>query len=136
MTKKYAYKGTNNDTENCEICGRNDLKKVMWLIELDPDGGELGEAFAAGTTCGAKLLGYTQKDFNKAIKTASENMENKKRFVYHNHPLMKEAKEIRKDLQKTLSGRELRKSPEFIRTKEMMNQAREKAYNQNYTIQL
>ena len=136
MTKKYGYKGMNNDTETCERCGKTDLKKVMWLIELDPDGGELGEAFAVGTTCGATLLGYTQKDFNKATKSAVLELERKKSWAVQNHPLTKEAKTLRKELQKTLSGRELRKSTEFIKTKEMMTQAKNEVYSQEFNIKL
>lgn len=134
MTKKYAYKGTNQDTETCEVCGRTDLKKVMWLVELDPNGNELGEAFATGTTCGSKLLGYSQKDFTKATKEAARTLEQQKTWAYHNHPLYKKAWAIRKELQKTLSGRALRKSPEFIKTKEMMNQANKEANAQDYKV--
>jgi hypothetical protein len=134
MTKKYAYKGTNSDKESCDVCGRTGLKKVIWLAELDVDGNELGHVIAAGTTCGATLLGYSQKNFTKAIKSANQILEQKKSAAYHNHPLNKEAWKIRKELQKTLSGRALRKSAEFIRTKEMMRQARNEAYNQDFTI--
>lgn len=136
MTKKYAYKGTNNDQESCDVCGRVDLKKVMWLAELDADGNELGHIIATGTTCGAKLLGYSQKAFTKAIKTAAETLQQKRRAAYHNHPLNKEALKLRKELQKTLSGRLLRKSTEFIKTKEMMQQAHQEANSQEFTIAL
>jgi hypothetical protein len=136
MTKKYAYKGTNNDKESCDICGRTNLKKVMWLAELDESGNELGHVIAVGTTCGATLLDYSNKDFAKAIKSAAQDLEKKKSAVYHNHPLKKEALKIRKELQKTLSGRALRKSSEFIKTKEMMRQARQEAYSQDFTITL
>jgi hypothetical protein len=127
--KKYAYKGTNEDHDTCLVCGRSGLKKVMWLVELDPDGGEIGEAFAVGTSCGPTLLGYTQRAFNKAIKSATAEIANKKRFAYYNHPLYREALQIRKELQKTLSGRELRRSSEFLETKILLRQARQEAHS-------
>lgn len=72
MTKQYKLRGINADHDTCEICGKTNLKKVMWLVELDPDGGELGQPFAAGTTCGAKLLGLRQRNEAKISRTISE----------------------------------------------------------------
>ena len=57
MTKRYALKGINDEETVCTICGRVELKRVMWLQELDSDGNEIGEAIHCGTTCGAHLLG-------------------------------------------------------------------------------
>lgn len=57
MNKKYTLKGINNDSDTCEICGKVELKRVMWLAELDADGGETHNIIAAGTTCGAVALG-------------------------------------------------------------------------------
>jgi hypothetical protein len=65
MTKQYKLKGINGDSDTCELCGKTNLKKVMWLAELDPDGNELGFVFAVGTTCGAKKLGLSTE--SKAI---------------------------------------------------------------------
>lgn len=64
----YKLKGINEDQDYCEICGKTNLKKVMWLAELDEDNNELGHVFAAGTTCGASKLGISQ-----GSKTRDEN---------------------------------------------------------------
>lgn len=67
---RYVLKGINDEYTTCEVCGKTELRRVMWLAELDADGIE-GEAFAAGTTCGAKLLagkGISRKTVNDAVK--------------------------------------------------------------------
>lgn len=53
---RYRYIATNDEADSCSCCGRTGLKRVVWLVELDPDGGELGDAAPYGTTCGAHLL--------------------------------------------------------------------------------
>ena len=71
--KRYALKGVNDDQHECSVCGRVELKRVMWLVSLDADGNQEGEAFHCGTTCGAKLLGYTQSKMATKVKSyASE----------------------------------------------------------------
>ena len=40
----------------------------MWLVSLDADGNADGEVFHCGTSCGAKLLGYTQSKINTKVK--------------------------------------------------------------------
>jgi len=71
MTKQYTLKGINEDHDTCEVCGKTDLQKVMWLSEIDSDGNESGDPIAAGTTCGAKLLGLrlrSHKKIQSAVK--------------------------------------------------------------------
>lgn len=65
--KRYALKGVNDDQHECSVCGRVELKRVMWLVSLDADGNQEGEAFHCGTTCGAKLLGYTQSKIKTKV---------------------------------------------------------------------
>jgi hypothetical protein len=65
MTRKYALKGTNSDTETCEKCGKTGLKSVMWLVELDEDGNETAAVTPFGTTCGAKALGFNDAQVSK-----------------------------------------------------------------------
>lgn len=43
----------NSDSETCECCGKNGLKRVMW-IETENSG-----IMAYGVCCGAKALGLT-----------------------------------------------------------------------------
>lgn len=56
--KKYLVKGINDDVTTCDICGKKGLKKVVWLSELDADGNDNCNVFAAGVNCAAKLLGF------------------------------------------------------------------------------
>lgn len=66
--KKYALKGINDDQTECAICGKTELRRVMWIVELDPDGSEIGEPFNCGTTCGSKLLNRTAPQLRKEIE--------------------------------------------------------------------
>jgi hypothetical protein len=54
--KRYALKGINDDQTECSVCGKVELNRVMWLVELDEEGNEISEPFFCGTTCGAKLM--------------------------------------------------------------------------------
>lgn len=56
MSKQYKLRGINDDHNTCEVCGKTNLKKVMWLSEIAEDGNIL-DPFAAGTTCGSRMLG-------------------------------------------------------------------------------
>lgn len=64
MTQQYTYqvKAVNSDTDTCECCGKSDLNKVVWLVEVDEDGNETGEPVAYGTTCAARKLGFNSKN--------------------------------------------------------------------------
>lgn len=46
----WTVKAINDDQATCEICGKEDLKRVVWL-----ENSETQEIIAAGTTCAAKL---------------------------------------------------------------------------------
>lgn len=76
MTKQYKLKGLNDDHDTCEICGKTNLKRVMWLVEINEDEEEIGEAFAAGTTCGAKKLGLKQRSEVKISQKLQEIAKN------------------------------------------------------------
>jgi len=52
---KYMIKGLNDSETTCACCGRNDLKRVVWLTAIDADGNET-TVEAYGTTCAARLL--------------------------------------------------------------------------------
>ena len=59
--KKYGLVAINDEESVCSVCGKVELKRVMWLVALSPEDGTSwdGEPFPVGTTCGAKMLGYT-----------------------------------------------------------------------------
>ena len=58
MVKKFRMVGITDDANECSCCGRQDLKRVVWMVPLDPDGNPEGEAAPYGTSCAATLLGY------------------------------------------------------------------------------
>ena len=73
--KRYGLKGINDEATECSVCGKVELRRVMWLVELDPvDGNELGDAFPVGTTCGAKMLGYSTAKVRKAADNFVNNV--------------------------------------------------------------
>ena len=72
MSKLYTVKGINDDQDTCDICGKENLKRVVWLEDT-----ETLELIACGTTCAAKLQGIKvaeqkkmENDFVKASKEA------------------------------------------------------------------
>jgi hypothetical protein len=69
--KRYALKGVNDDESECSVCGKIELKQVMWLVELDEEGCEIGEPFPAGTTCGANLMRRKISHVRQAAKSYS-----------------------------------------------------------------
>lgn len=64
MAKRYKVIGTNDDQTWCDICGKTELKRVVWFEDL-----ETGEILAAGTTCAAKVQGKKTKDIEKEVNT-------------------------------------------------------------------
>lgn len=73
---KYRYLGTNDEESVCGCCGRQDLKRVAWLVALDEDGNEIGEPVAYGTTCAGQLLrdAYHDRSKKKPSKGQSEKL--------------------------------------------------------------
>lgn len=57
-TKKYAFMGCNDDASFCSVCGKKELKRVVWLCNCDGDGQPDGYAFPVGTSCAARMLGW------------------------------------------------------------------------------
>jgi hypothetical protein len=84
--KRYALKGINDDAHECAVCGKVELRRVMWLVELDADGNEASEPFHCGTTCGAKLLGYTQSKISTKVKNYAGLVWAKREEMYRSHP--------------------------------------------------
>ena len=94
MTQQYALVAINDEEQVCQFCGKVDLKKVMWLVNVDADGNKHGEAFAVGTTCGAKMLGQTTSKINTAIKGFNHKVWQQKQIARRNHPLAGKAREM------------------------------------------
>jgi hypothetical protein len=67
--KRYTLKGINDDETTCAVCGKVELKQVMWLAELNEEGEEIGDAFHCGTTCGAKLMKRGISKVRTAVKS-------------------------------------------------------------------
>lgn len=66
--KQYACVAINDECSECSVCGRVELKRVMWLVTLDAEGNKDSDAFPVGTSCGATMLGYTQSKINTFAK--------------------------------------------------------------------
>ena len=55
-TTAYRYLGCNDEEDSCCQCGRQGLKRVVWLQPLNDAGEPDGDPAHFGTTCGAWLL--------------------------------------------------------------------------------
>jgi len=55
-TYRYTAKGFSDDVDQCEICGKPELKGTVRLVIVDLDGNEDGEVFA-GIVCAARRAG-------------------------------------------------------------------------------
>jgi hypothetical protein len=51
----YRVHGMTDDTDTCEHCGKEDLRRVVMLAALDADG-NTEEIIHVGTTCASRLL--------------------------------------------------------------------------------
>lgn len=65
--KKYKFLGFGDDVCDCEICGKQELKGTYALQD-----NETGDIVRAGRVCGAKMLGYSTKEFVVKFKTQKE----------------------------------------------------------------
>ncbi len=55
---KFRVLGSNDDHSECCCCGRQGLKRVVWMQPLDEDGNEEGEPVHFGVICAAKAAGW------------------------------------------------------------------------------
>ena len=62
-TKAWKIIGINDDETICALCGKENLKRVIWI-----ENEETGEVMAVGTTCISKMLGITTKEQKKREK--------------------------------------------------------------------
>lgn len=91
--RRYQLLGVNDDETTCCICGRVELKRVMWLQEMDREGGRMGDPFWCGTTCGAKLLKgrYTASKLATVAKNYDYEVYRRRRDIYLTHPAKRQA---------------------------------------------
>lgn len=61
---KYRVLGTNDEASSCCCCGREGLKRVVWLQPLNEHGDDDGVPVHFGTMCAAKASGwgYSSRD--------------------------------------------------------------------------
>lgn len=72
---KYKILGFNDDQCECDVCGKQELKGTYAMEVV-----ATGEIFRAGSTCGAKMSGWTTKEFATKYKLGQkENIENAKK---------------------------------------------------------
>jgi len=53
---RWRYLATSDEGDACHCCGRTNLKRYVWLVELDEDGNEISDPAPYGTTCAGHLL--------------------------------------------------------------------------------
>lgn len=68
MTKAYRVIGTTDESTECGLCGRVELKCTVMLVPLDADGNTDGEVTYFGRSCAAKAAGWTVRELNANIK--------------------------------------------------------------------
>lgn len=68
--KIYNYKilGFNDDVCECDICGKSELKGTYAMENV-----QTGEIFRAGSTCGAKMAGWSTKELVAKYKQVEKD---------------------------------------------------------------
>jgi len=70
-TKAFKFLGFNDDQCSCDVCGKEELKGTYALEDYTN-----GDIIRAGSVCGARMLGWSVKEFNANFK----NQKNKDRL--------------------------------------------------------
>ena len=65
---KFKAVAVTDEFDYCTCCGRQGLKRVVMMLTLDADGNVLTCAEPFGTTCAARLLGYSKPTDPKTKK--------------------------------------------------------------------
>lgn len=79
---QYTFIGTTDEINQCGCCGRTDLKGTKVLKD-----NESGEFVFYGSVCGARALGWTVKEFDKAANDAEKARVKARRDYENSHPL-------------------------------------------------
>ena len=53
--QRYTVQGVNDEYDKCTVCGKENLKKCVWLSPIGPEGEE-GDAFPVGVDCASKMM--------------------------------------------------------------------------------
>lgn len=71
---KYKVLGFNDEQCECDVCGKQELKGTYAIENLST-----GEIFRAGSSCGAKMAGWTAKELVLKLKESDKlNLDNAK----------------------------------------------------------
>ena len=134
--KRYALKGINDDQTECSVCGKVELKRVMWLVELDEEGNEISEPFFCGTTCGAKLM---NQKISK-IRTITANFDSTVDSIRRDLKLQKERElgyeEVYNEFKDIRGGANRRAHPAFDRALAIQKQAFDWANSQPVKVEI
>ena len=128
---RYALLAVNDEESVCAVCGKPELKRVMWL--RDVENGE--EPFAVGTTCGAKLLGIPTAKLNTTVKNFASIVERKHYSLYLQHPSWELARR-ELDACTGLTWAERKANPHFAEYHRLDKEAHDWAYAQKVEVEL
>lgn len=73
--------GTSDEGHTCDVCGREELRRVVKIVALDADGNPDGEVFHAGTTCAARITGWTLYRVRKEAARADGDRKARERLA-------------------------------------------------------
>ncbi len=62
-----------SDHEQCEHCGRTNLKRTILIVALDADGNAIGEAMHYGVVCAARATGRKGADLEVEAASADRH---------------------------------------------------------------
>jgi hypothetical protein len=102
--KKYRILGFNDDQCSCDVCGKQELKGTYAMENLST-----GEIFRAGSSCGAKMAGWTSKELvakykageKEILENAKKELRNSAEYIAYNNGLdflNKESDDIQRKL--------------------------------------
>ena len=128
---RYSLLAVNDEESVCAVCGKEHLRKVMWL--RDVVNGE--EPFAVGTTCGAKLLGIPTAKVNTAVKNFASVVERKRYGMYLQHPSWELARQ-ELELCSGLTWAERKQNAHFAEFHRLDKEAHDWAYSQKVKVEL
>ena len=80
-TKTFKMIGITDEVTSCDCCGRTDLKRTVVLERTDD-----GVIVYFGTSCGARAIGWTTKEFTAAAKDAQIERQRAIDTAVRNHP--------------------------------------------------
>jgi hypothetical protein len=80
--KSFKILGTNGDHDTCSLCGRTELRRVVWMAEVDADG-SVGSPEPVGTSCAARLMKCTATKVDRMATDADLAREQAERNKVH-----------------------------------------------------